>query len=440
MAAVATPSQPRNIPGHGLSLNLPLNSPTSQPSRSGYSGLEPPFSPVAQNGSFEFDRIIKEGEVLKRTRKTKSWKPIYIVLRPNLLSIYRDKNESKLRHQINLSDLTAVARQKDPKRTDKARFALFSPSRNYHLEALSEQDAQAWVDIIRQEARIDAEEEEMYLASPGGTSASPYQSFGRFFAAQKSAGADDGLAGYTSSSDVEGLNPGHSLPKARSIAGNAQNTMRKPSFASYSGADHGSVSDFSDAPGAAARLSALSLANTDPRPSTSSARPHAMSLNAVTTPNRPLAGLRSASQTSGLRLSAEDLHRAQNPYEEERVVHQAWVFLLKSKSGVRQWKKVWLVVRPKSMALYKNEEEYTALLVLPLTAIVDAVEIDPISKSKTHCMQIISEERNYRLGAMDEESLSRCLGALKSLIVKRKAKAKEKEAANVPPVAVAAPS
>jgi len=29
------------------------------------------FSPVNQNGSFEFDRVIKSGQVLKRTRKTK---------------------------------------------------------------------------------------------------------------------------------------------------------------------------------------------------------------------------------------------------------------------------------------------------------------------------------------------------------------------------------
>ena len=29
------------------------------------------FSPVTQSGSYDFDRIIKQGEVLKRTRKTK---------------------------------------------------------------------------------------------------------------------------------------------------------------------------------------------------------------------------------------------------------------------------------------------------------------------------------------------------------------------------------
>lgn len=29
------------------------------------------FSPVTQSGSYDFDRIIKQGQVLKRTRKTK---------------------------------------------------------------------------------------------------------------------------------------------------------------------------------------------------------------------------------------------------------------------------------------------------------------------------------------------------------------------------------
>lgn len=360
-----------------------------------------------------------------------------MVLRPNLLSIYRDKNETKLRHQVNLSDLTAVARQKDPKRKDKAIFALFSPSRNYHLEARSDKDAEEWVDVIRRGARIDDEEEEMYLMSPGGANTSPYQTFGRSINAQISPGAEESAAGYASSSDAEVLSPSSVLPKTRDKAATTTNTVRQPSFASYSGADHGSVSDFSDVAGSATRTSALSL-NTEPRPSTSSTRPAQLSASYNQTATRPALELRSVSQMSGLGLSAEELRRAQNPHEEERVVYHGWIYLLKSKSGVRQWKKVWLVVRPKGLALYKNEEEYTALLVLPFSSIIDAVEIDPISRSKTFCMQIINEERNYRFCAMNEESLARCLGALKSLISKRKAKQKEKEkeAAGVPPVAV----
>lgn len=42
------------------------------------------FSPVNQNGSFEFDRVIKSGEVLKRTRKTKVNRSSTIQKKPSL--------------------------------------------------------------------------------------------------------------------------------------------------------------------------------------------------------------------------------------------------------------------------------------------------------------------------------------------------------------------
>ena len=108
------------------------------------------MSPVNQNGCFEFDRIIKAGTVVKRTRKTKvrrlplcpaplqcwaclltraqSWRPVYVVLRPNCLSIYKDKDETKLRHQISLSEITAVARQRDSKKKMDHVFGVFPPA------------------------------------------------------------------------------------------------------------------------------------------------------------------------------------------------------------------------------------------------------------------------------------------------------------------------
>ena len=51
-SALAIPKSVQSLrPGQGLSLDT--------------------SSPVTQNGSYEFDRIIKAGEVQKRTRKTK---------------------------------------------------------------------------------------------------------------------------------------------------------------------------------------------------------------------------------------------------------------------------------------------------------------------------------------------------------------------------------
>ncbi|KAM3422977.1 hypothetical protein BST61_g456 [Cercospora zeina] len=379
------------------------------------------FAPVTQFGSYEYDRIIRQGPVLKRTRRTKSWKPVYIVLRANQLSIYKNEKESKLRHAINLSELTAVARQKDPKRQEKHVFGLFSPSRNFHLEAATEKEAQEWVEAIRLQARMDEKEEEMYLASPSGANAS-YRGFERTVDANPDPSANDVVSGY-SSSDAEALNnTAQGLPRTRGRASMNAATNRKSSALEYSGAEHGSCSDFSDwGGGTTARMSALSLSHSEARPSTGNAQ-HISPVYGQA-PVRPSMGARSSSQVSGINLGSEEGAKKQAvPDDPERVIYHGWIYLLKSKSGVRQWKKVWMVLRPKQLTVYKNEEEYTALIVLPFPSIIDAVEIDDISKTKTACMQILTEERNYRFCALDEDCLARLLGALKSLLARRKAK------------------
>jgi hypothetical protein len=64
-------------------------------------------------------------------------------------------------------------------------------------------------------------------------------------------------------------------------------------------------------------------------------------------------------------------------------------------------------------------QEYRADLVLPMSSVISVVEIDPISRSKKHCLQIIGEEKTYRFAAKDEEVLARCLGSFKSILAKR---------------------
>ena len=70
-------SQPQEIPGRRATLELPppssvAFSPASSASKLRKSHLQiDTFSPVNQNGSFEFDRVLKSGFVQKRTRKTK---------------------------------------------------------------------------------------------------------------------------------------------------------------------------------------------------------------------------------------------------------------------------------------------------------------------------------------------------------------------------------
>lgn len=263
---------------------------------------------------------------------------------------------------------------------------------------------------------MDLKEEEMYLASPGGANAT-YQGFERSIDANISP-SDDRAAGY-SSSEAEGLPQSQSLPRSKDRT-NAHPIPRNSSQVDYSGAEHGSYSDFSDSGFAAtARMSALSLASPDVRPSTSSAPTQQVISVYGPASTRPSMGARNPSQLSTLASPSDD-KKPPNIPDEERIVYHGWIQLLKSKSGVRQWKKVWMVLRPKQLALYKDNEEYTAQLVLPFSSILDAVEIDAISKTKLSCMQIISEERNYRFCAADEESLAKWLGAFKSLLSKRK--------------------
>jgi hypothetical protein len=161
---------------------------------------------------------------------------------------------------------------------------------------------------------------------------------------------------------------------------------RRFSAVDYSGNEIGSASDLSDA-GIVRKL-------TNPLVSAEESRPVPIRSN---THNTNVNGLE----------------------DDERVVWHGHMLWLKSNKGIRQWKKCWMVLRQKNMVLYKNEEEYRAELVIPMSSVMSAVEIDPISKSKVHCMQIIVEEKTYRFAAADEEILAKCLGSLKSILVRR---------------------
>ncbi|KAH0563086.1 hypothetical protein GP486_002341 [Trichoglossum hirsutum] len=378
----------RQVPARsGLFTVLPRSfTKAGNPARNAHLGLDT-FSAVNQNGSFEFDRVLKCGTVQKRTRKTKTWKPIYFVLRPNLLSIYKNSEETKLRDQIDLSELTAVAFLKDRKQKRHHLFGLFSPSRNYHLQASSEKEAQEWVELIRREARIEEEEEEMFLASPCVQHRGD-RSFERSMEERRR--WKEERLGSSSPEPIE-LPPIGSITTTTRAGFRAAPSMQSQSL-EYSGNELGSYSDLSDSavPGGVRGSSSLSLPQREALHRTDTAR--------------------NLSQASGFDLNQE----------EERVVLHGYLYSLTTKAKVRQWKKTWVVLRPKNLTFYKNDEEYSAQLIIPLSSIISAVEIDPISKSKSHCMELIAEEKRYRFCAPDEESLEKWLGALKSLLAKRK--------------------
>jgi len=252
------------------------------------------------------------------------------------------------------------------------------------------------VELIRREARIEEEEEEMFLASPGGNATGTYIGFERAMQNQHEERRifDDRLG--TSSPE-----PGEPLPRAsRSKVGHLYNSRRPSHTFEYSGNELASHSDMSDAEHI--------------HPTGSSAISIPVSRNSIVNenenPHPSVLGGRNHSQVSG--FNAE-----QDP---ERVIWQGYLLHLKSSKGVRQWKSVWAVLRPRNIAFYKDDSEYSPRLILPLASIINAVEIDPISRTKRHCMQVITEEKSYRFCAPNEDVLDKSLGAFKSLLARRK--------------------
>ncbi|KAM0190934.1 hypothetical protein ACHAPA_010181 [Fusarium lateritium] len=354
------------------------------------SNLEAAFSPVNHDGCFDFDRVLKSGYVQKRTQKTKKWKPVYLVLRPNTLSLYRNETEDRLRHQLYLSEITAVAELKDPKHKRENVFGLFSPSRNYHFQASSAEDAQEWMDFIRRDARIDEEVDEMFFASPRAGQ----QSHSGIKSVSINDNAPNEHERFLSSSPE----PMTSAPRYVTSAGGRRRSSVLES-SGMSGAEFASHSDLSD--NEAFRPQDSSYDNLAVKP------PGNVAPDAV----RPAGqGIRSLSQTSVSNVE-------QDP---DRVIWQGRLYLLRHRRGMRQWKDMWAVLRPRNLILYKDESEYTARWILPLSAVVNVVDLDPLSKNKKHCLQVITEEKSYRFCAHDEDALVRCIGAFKSLLAKRR--------------------
>ncbi|PGG99992.1 hypothetical protein AJ79_08354 [Helicocarpus griseus UAMH5409] len=365
-------------------------------SRNGHLNLDT-FSPVNEHGSFAFDQVLKRGKVMRRSRNKHafkaSWKPGYLVLRPNLLSLYKDPEEAELQLSIDLSDVTAVAPVKGKR---EHVFGIYSPSKNHRFQAPSKSDADSWVERLRSESRSDdADSLEGYDVGESKKAAEAVES--------------------ASETDYDGHKPTSQpdLPAIR--AGNRH--PRKPSHTQdYSGNEIASCSDFSDA-----------IVSGAPHHSTASLPRHDRQSFSPSGPSDRRPSLpRNTSQQSEANV------------DQERVICHGYLLCLKSKKGVRQWKKLWVVLRPQSITFYKDEQEYAAVKIISLSQIINAAEIDPISRSKNFCLQIIAEDKTYRFCAPDEEALAKWLGALKSLLVKRQGSTAKPPAMPVP--AIAGPS
>ena len=388
---------------------LPIQTSNTRP----ISGVGP-LSPVNQNGSFAFDRVIKRGKVERRVKKKgawkASWKPAYLVLRPNLLSVYRDSDETELRASITLSDVTAVAPVK--KSHHENVFGVFSPAKNHHFSTIGARDTSDWIAILRLEART---EEQSDLQPPNAS----FQQGDNVGYDTTDMSADEELHAPASPEVPQWAVKG----QKNRVLPQASVDPRKSSAVPYPSGNESfatSQSDFSDGFGSSVPNSKGYLSTSVPiQPSTLAPIPD----DVPTSPIRP--GIdRNASHLSDIGTLTQHVSKStpkaqpvQSHQDPSRVIRQGHLKLAKTTSGVKQWKSIWMVLRAPALSIYKSNNEYTPVIVIPIYNLIEAAEID--RRNKPNCFQIIGEEKTYRLQAESENELESWLGAFKSVLVKQ---------------------
>lgn len=267
------------------------------------------------------------------------------MLRPNLLSIYKSSAEDRLHKLINLSELTAVAYLEDPKGRRDHVFGLFTPSRDFHLQAMDEKDAREWVELIKRESRIDEEEQGFLLGSPIEAGASAPNNSRK----EHHDLWDEDRPG-SSSSEPQNLS---SRPQKIAQGGVNRQDLRRPSTyeMEYSGDDVGLHSDLSDA------VMPSSLSETLSRTARRRHEQSTLQTDPVLLSSDPAQPYRSSTEHKRSQMNI-----IQTDQDDARVIRQGYLLCLKSKGGVRQWKKHWAVLRNKNIAFYKSEDVSEFLL------------------------------------------------------------------------------
>ncbi|KAA8896484.1 hypothetical protein TRICI_006889 [Trichomonascus ciferrii] len=302
-------------------------------------------------------RVLRSGWLYKRSKATKKWSRRWFVLRANQLVYYKDESEYKAEGMINTADIMSVAMLADQKPNH---FALFTNNKNFHLRADNTPDAEAWVDIIRQAADEAAES----VLCSSFERLSPLARSPQDFKKEQA-------------SLVEKLE-GIQFPK----------NFHQPSPSMAVSPGGGAYCDFSG--------------------------PEDAGMSSCTSEN----GLASPKPQQQPQQQAQQPQQADKPVaEEEKIVKQG--YLLRLKKRYNQWRRQYVVLSTQRMAFYKNDKHKTALKVIPIGDIIDVVDIDPLSRSKRFCMQLITDRKRMRFCAENEEDLTKWLASLKSLLPPR---------------------
>ncbi|KAG5358619.1 putative PH domain-containing protein [Yarrowia sp. B02] len=300
--------------------------------------------------------------------KRKSWKKQWVVLRAEALSVYKDEREYEPVRVIPAEEISSVAL------LDDLNFAVFTSSINHHFKSDSRTDSESWVAQLKEvgkraaEGVVDAQKRERALSAKGveipivvDTCFSPHSQL-HSYSNHPHSPHMDGAHSHTEYS-------GDDVFSSQSEWDDDRSPLSKSPI--------GEIHPFHD-PVKVPKIS------TNSPPQSSGPSP--------TSPSPP-----SPSRSSLI---------AEGP-------------LLRLKKRYNQWQRQYAVLTPEALSFYKSassaHEHKKPIKTIPVAQLLDVVELDPLSKSKSFCMQLITPAKRIRFSLDSETELTKWLVAIKSI-------------------------
>ncbi|CAN6621812.1 hypothetical protein TRVA0_008S02806 [Trichomonascus vanleenenianus] len=366
-------------------------------------------------------RVVNSGWLYKRNR-AKQWSRRWFVLRDYQLVYYKDEHEYKVEGIIPTAEILTVAMVADPHRPN--RIVLYTSKANVHLRADNAPDAQNWCDVIRQTAD---EAVESTLSS----------SFKRMSVLDNNKGEPFTMRTVKPRSPLEPHEPleGISFPKNFEMPPPVPPGMASPLSGTHSFTDDMVSSWASDqalSRSAGSSSGAHAAAPVGTAAATTTAAPAAAAASAPVSSATAGAATKAAQQhhqphaTSPLVTSpptayththAPPQHRSSTcDFEDEKIVKKG--YLLRLRRRYNQWKRKWVVLTTHRVLFYKSQKHGTPLKIIDMHDIIDVADIDPLSKSKKFCFQIITAHKRLRFCCESEEDLTSWLASLVTIVRK----------------------
>ncbi|WWC62298.1 uncharacterized protein I303_104894 [Kwoniella dejecticola CBS 10117] len=373
------------------------------------------------NKGMEGERVVKSGYLWKKQERRKAWKKRWFVLRTGKLAYYKDEKEYSLKKVIDLHDVHTVA-PVTVKKNPHA-FGIVTPKRTFFAKASSQDDSEEWVRAINgvrrklsereEEERSKREKGEHHQQPKSGSipiptrdrstseaidTTSPTSTVGSYFVNRPSIGGASTpqavhAAGHVSPNLASGgiIPPSSPMDTTNSLTSQMAkvNVQQQPIPQSLPMRNPSTVTSMPSSrsvsgPSVSARRepSTSSIGSTAPGPPVTAERP--TNLNLPSASNQFIV---SSEDEDDLDLAEQSQGQGQlqnlpsTPIDPTKVILSTYLMKRSKGRGRKVWRKRWFVLTSQGVTYTKSHMDTKALRYIPLTSILDALEVDAPDQS-----------------------------------------------------------